>query len=142
MLKPTPRILLVEDNAERIVQFQAWLANSLFQLIVTTSGGKALGVLNRGTDAIAGICLDHDLEGQQKTIGDGLVSGSKVVDAICAKVGRAVPILVHSMNVSKGAEMAVRLTTAKFSVERIPMATLNKSRFLEWLDDVYEQWAD
>ena len=135
-----PRILLIEDNAERIKLFRTWLADSPFVLIEATSGGQAMGVVSRGAEGIAGICLDHDLNTSPKTPMDAHTSGSQVVTAICNKVPRTVPILVHSMNTIYGYDMHKRLEGAGFSTTRIRMSILDKDRFLQWLSEVDENW--
>ena len=93
-----PRLLLVEDDAQRIDRFRRWLASSpqgsQFVLIEATTGGQAMGVLSHGTAPIAGICLDHDLNSRPKAPSDETTSGSDVVVAICNRVRRQVPILV------------------------------------------------
>lgn len=131
-----PRILLIEDNHERIELFRQWIVEP-FVLIEATTGGQALGVIRFGAEGVAGICLDHDLNTNPKTPSDAWVSGSDVVTAICNnKVSRTVPILVHSMNTTKGYEMSKRLKGAGFSVTRIRMAALSRESFLDWLVEV------
>jgi CheY-like chemotaxis protein len=59
-----PRILLVEDDAERIATFRRWLEGTEF-ILIEASSSRARGILRKGmTDGIAGICLDHDLDQQ------------------------------------------------------------------------------
>lgn len=135
-----PRILLIEDNPERIALFRKWLEASPFVLIEATSGGQAMGVVSRGAEGIAGICLDHDLNSNPKTALDAHTSGSNVVTAICNKVPRTVPILVHSMNTVYGHEMHKRLEGAGFITTRVRMAALDQDRFLQWLGEVEENW--
>lgn len=135
-----PRILLIEDNPERIALFRKWLEESPFVLIEATSGGQAMGVVSRGAEGIAGICLDHDLNTNPKTPMDAHTSGSQVVTAICNKVPRTVPILVHSMNTIYGYDMHKRLEGAGFSATRIRMAELDAARFAAWLDEARDNW--
>ena len=76
MIKPalSPRILLIEDNRERIALFRDWLRNSEFVLIDASSGGRAKGILRKGlTGGIAGVLLDHDLDQQPMTAADLLM---------------------------------------------------------------------
>ena len=104
MNKPTlsPRILLIEDNPERIVLFRDWLVGSEFVLIEASSGGRAKGILKKGaTGGIAGVMLDHDLDQQPMTDTDLLLSASNLIDSIVSSIPRSVPILIHSMNASK-----------------------------------------
>lgn len=145
MNKPTlsPRILLIEDNPERIVLFRDWLAGTEFVLIEASSGGRAKGILKKGSTAgIAGVMLDHDLDQQPMTATDLLLSASNLVDSIVSSIPRSVPILIHSMNVSKPPMMQRRLTSAGFSVTRIRMTALTRENFYEWLQDVRENWED
>lgn len=139
-----PRVLLIEDNASRIDLFREWLAASPFAadfvLLVATTGGQAMGVVQRGPSGVAGICLDHDLNSQPKTPSDERTSGSDVVNAILNKVPRWVPVLVHSMNTVMGENMHRRLRGAGFDATRIRMSALNAQLFEKWLGEVHENW--
>lgn len=137
-----PRLLLIEDNEERIVLFRKWVLGTPYVLIEATSGGQAMGVVSRGADGIAGVMLDHDLNTAPKTQQDNVTSGSNVVSAMIKHIPRQVPILVHSMNVTKGEQMHRRLEGAGFSATRIRMAVLTEFRFNQWLEDVADYWED
>lgn len=138
-----PRLLLIEDNVERIVQFQNWLHDTEFVLIEASSGGRAKGILRKGaTDGIAGIMLDHDLEQQPVIENDLKMSSSHLMNALITSIPRSVPILIHSMNVSKPVMMERQLKSAGFSVTRIKMDDLTSSGFYEWLQDVRDNWDD
>jgi hypothetical protein len=137
-----PRLLLIEDDAERIVLFRKWVATTPFVLIEATSGGQAMGVVNRGSEGVAGIMLDHDLNTSPKTLQDQITSGSNVVASIIKHIPKTVPVLVHSMNITKGEQMFRRLQGSGFSATRIRMAALDERRFLHWLEDVSESWED
>ncbi|MBZ0195701.1 MAG: response regulator [Deltaproteobacteria bacterium] len=138
-----PRILLIEDDPERIATFRSWLNGSEFVLIEASSGGRAAGILKKGmTDGIAGVCLDNDLEKQPVTQADLSLSGSALVNAIAQSVPRYVPILIHSMNAHKPVSMEKSLKSAGFSVTRIRMAILTRKMFNEWLEEVQDNWDD
>lgn len=141
--KLRPRIMLIEDDPDRITTFQAWLAGTEFVLIEVRSGGLALGILRKGmTDGIAGICLDNDLEKQPLTETDLLLSGEGLINAIRLSVPRSVPILIHSMNSQKPPAMERSLKSAGFSVTRIRMAALTREDFHDWLQTVTDLWED
>ena len=137
-----PRLLLIEDDAERIALFRQWVVKTHYVLVEATSGGQAMGVVNRGGEGVAGIMLDHDLNTSPKTLQDQITSGSNVVASIIKQIPKTVPILVHSMNVTKGEQMFRRLQGSGFSATRIRMAALDERRFLHWLGDVSECWED
>jgi hypothetical protein len=137
-----PRLLLIEDDAERIALFRQWVVKTPYVLVEATSGGQAMGVVNRGGEGVAGIMLDHDLNTSPKTLQDQITSGSNVVASIIKHIPKTVPILVHSMNVTKGEQMFRRLQGSGFSATRIRMAVLDEHRFLRWLEDVSECWED
>lgn len=138
-----PRILLIEDNAKRIVRFREWLSDTEFVLVEASSGGRAMGILRKGaTEGIAGILLDHDLDEQPVTDIDRMLSASHLMDAIVLSVKRTVPILIHSMNASKPPAMERRLKSAGFSVSRIPMAVLTHESLHAWLQDVRNNWEE
>lgn len=138
-----PRILLIEDNAERIALFRAWLSGTEFVLIEASSGGRAKGILRKGaTGGIAGVLLDHDLDQQPVTDVDHLLSASHLMDAIVLSIPRTVPILIHSMNVSKPPLLEKRLKHEGFSVSRIRMAALTRESLHEWLQAVRDNWEE
>lgn len=137
------KILVIEDDNSRIKYFELW-ASPEFRIVPTTSAGSALGMLDRDKGFIyAGICLDHDLQGQTKTVNDQDLSGTTVVKKIIRNMDKRIPILVHSMNPTRGPIMANMLKTAGFKdVIRIPMEDLTKTLFQEWLQEVQENWID
>lgn len=138
-----PRLLLIEDNAERIAQFHNWLHKTEFILIEASSGGRAKGILRKGaTDGIAGIMLDHDLEQQPVIENDLKMSSSHLMNALVLSIPRSVPVLIHSMNISKPVIMERQLKSAGFSVTRIKMEDLTRASFHEWLQDVRDNWDD
>jgi CheY-like chemotaxis protein len=138
-----PRILLIEDDPERIATFRAWLTGTHFVLIEASSGGRALGILRKGmTEGIAGICLDNDLEKQPMTDSDLHLSGSGLISAIRQSVSSSVPVLIHSMNSQKPPGMERSLKSAGFSVTRIRMAVLGRELFHQWLEEVWDNWGD
>jgi hypothetical protein len=140
--KLRPRLLVIEDNPSRIELFRQWTKDGPYGLIETTSGGQAMGTLKFGSEGIAGVCLDHDLNSRPKTRADEWVSGSDVVNTIVAKLPRWVPILVHSMNVTHAPLMVKRLQGAGYTTTRIRMVALDQERFQGWLDEVTEQWRE
>ena len=64
------RLLLIEDDSERIEQFRAWLPEDA-RLVVAMSAGRAIGTLQRdGRGVYAGVMLDHDLQQHAATDAD------------------------------------------------------------------------
>lgn len=138
-----PRILLIEDDPERIERINQWLKNTDFVLIEASSGGKAKGILKKGmTGGIAGVMLDHDLEKQRLTSADMSISGTDLIKGISQSIPKHIPILVHSMNDSKSPLMAKQLNHQGYSVTKIKMEELTKSTFDEWLEEVADIWED
>jgi CheY-like chemotaxis protein len=136
------RILIMEDDPDRVQKFQSWLPEGVRTTIVT-SAGKAMGGLRRDRGKVyAGIMLDHDLQRQAVTEADRSLSGSDLVASIIHNVSKDVPILIHSTNVTDVPFVATRLENARFWVTRIPMHELTQKRLLERLEDVHEIWED
>lgn len=141
MLKP--RLLLIEDSAHRIEAFSEWLAGTEFVLVVCRSGGQAKGMLSRGgSEAIAGLLLDHDLTDATITEVDLTLSTTDVLPLIVAKIRRGTPVLIHSHNPGQAARMHQRLEAARLSVTRKPFANLTQEFFCGWLSEVRESWED
>lgn len=134
------RILLIEDDPLRIALFRKWLREDV-RLVVASSAGKAVGILQRDRGKVyAGILLDHDLQDQVITQVDRHMSGSDITKVILRNVSRQVPILVHSMNISRAPEMVSNLEAGGFIVSRIPMSVLTREVFLDWVEDVCDLW--
>ncbi len=138
---PPLRILIIEDNPDRIERLLSWLPHDV-RVVTATSAGRAIGILQRDPGAVyAGIMLDHDLQLQVASEADRSLSGTDVVQVLILNIATDVPILIHSVNRFCAPGMAIRLETAGFDVSRIPMDKLTQSQLLEWLDDVRENWA-
>ncbi len=137
---PFLRVLIIEDNAERIACFRAWKPGDV-HFVLATSPGPALGIIRRDRGLIyAGVMLDHDLVEQSICASEIEFSGTQVTTSIIENFSYEIPILIHSMNDAKASAMAKRLISADFSVTRVPMAVLSEQRLHEWLNEVRENW--
>ena len=138
--KPALRLLVVEDNDDRVELFRAWLPDG-FLLVHASSAGRALGILRRDRGTVyAGILLDHDLQGQAANDADRALSGTQVAELVAQNVDPRVPILVHSTNRTKGTSMVQALSAQGFDVEHQPMDELTRTAFLDWVRYVAEVW--
>ena len=135
------RILLIEDDLNRVRQISEWLPPDV-RLVHARSAGRAIGILERDRNAYAGIMLDHDLQGHAATDRDTELSGTTVVKRIVALVPNNTPVLVHSMNISYSPGMVTVLSNAGFSVTRLPMMVMTQEKLVEWLDEVRECWEE
>lgn len=137
-----PRLLLIEDDIGRVECFQRWLAGTEFVLIHVQSGGKAMGVLSRGCEAIAGVMLDHDLSDAPLTENDLSMSTSSVMPILCRVLPKTAPVLIHSHNASKPPGMQRALEAAGLTVTRSRFQLLQSdpARFQQWLMDVRDNW--
>ncbi len=130
---PVFRLLVVEDDIERINCFEEWMPKDI-KVTIAKSAGQAMGVLRLDCGSIyGGILLDYDLQEQSRTEADQYLSGGNVVEVLIKSVSPHVPILVHSVNYSGASRMTTKLEAAGFYVTRIPYGVLTKKRFLEWL---------
>ncbi len=84
--------------------------------------------------------LDHDLQEQVAIESDRYLCGNDVVDIILQDISYNVPILVHSVNISRAPVMVSRLEKAGFWVTRIPMDELTEEDLAEWLQEVRDIW--
>jgi hypothetical protein len=135
------RILLIEDDNERVIAIRSWLPSDV-RLVHAGSAGRAIGILVRDRNAYAGIMLDHDLREQIVTEKDFFLSGSNVVKTIITCISPDIPILVHSMNPGCAPLMVKSLEKTGFSVTRLPMREMTRENFNEWLEEVRDVWAD
>jgi CheY-like chemotaxis protein len=130
------RLLLVEDDDERIARFAAWGPPDA-RWVVARGGGRALGLLERDPGRVyAGLLLDHDLPGQAVNAAERNVTGTEVARGIVRCVDPEIPILIHSRNRGAARRMTTTLAAAGFEVSVIPMAELTQERFLAWLEIV------
>jgi len=136
------RILLIEDNVDRVNLFKQWLCEEGL-LTVASSVGKAMGMLLRDKGRVySGILLDHDLQEQVITDSDLYLSSTNLVDLIIENIEKDVPILMHSMNSVQTVPMKKKLESAGFEVTQNPMADFTKLSFNEWQSLCYELWMD
>ena len=128
------KILIVEDNDQRVQRFSAMLDPAKVHLVHAASGGQALGILQRDRNVYDGIMLDHDLTESTRTESDLGISGRKVVQALAASQAlRKPPVLIHSMNPAGAASMEAALDRAGFPVDCIPYAELTRERLTAWV---------
>ncbi len=135
---PATRILIVEDNTQREELLRSWIPSDI-RVVIARSAGRAIGILERDRGRVySGIVLDHDLQEKAATEADRYLSGQDLVERIISNVSTDVPILVHSVNASRGWVMVVRLQKKGFDVTHIPMNRLTARAFEEWIGDVRE----
>ena len=133
---PVLRVLVVEDNEERIDLLQAWSPGDV-HLVLVRSGGRAIRTIELDSGNVyTGIMLDHDLNEQVVVPHEEEVDGREVVRKIIQFISPDVPILIHSMNSEGRKRMKCTLETAGFFVELVPFSQMTKSRFLTWIDEL------
>ena len=134
------RLLIVEDNEERLQCFRSWLPDDI-RVVVARSAGRAIGIVQRDRGTVyAGILLDHDLVEQIATEGELKFSGTQVSEAIIKHISADVPVLIHSMNYIGAKTMFTKLEQAGFWLTRIPMISLTQDKLEAWLEEVREIW--
>lgn len=144
-IEPDPalfRLLVIEDNDDRVELFRRWVPNSAL-IIHAKSGGLAKGLIQRDPGRLyGGVLLDHDLQEQIIATDERDLSGSDIANLLVERRREwmDVPILVHSTNRSKGPLMVSRLEAAGFWVTYEPMDGLTQAAFKEWIKEVVEQW--
>jgi len=89
------RILLIEDNIDRVNIFKQWLCDDGL-LTVASSAGIAMGILPRDNNrkngrVYSGILLDHDLQEQLITDSDQYLSSTNLIDLIIENIEKDVP---------------------------------------------------
>jgi hypothetical protein len=135
------RILIIEDNINRISQFKDWKPDDM-HFVFVTSPGTALGLIKRDKGMVyCGVCLDHDLQEQQVCESEESFSGTQIATSLIQNFSYEIPILVHSMNEIKAMAMVQKLTKADFNVTRIAMIHLSEQIFSRWLEEVRDNWA-
>lgn len=134
------RLLVVEDNDERIALFRQWIPDE-FRVTYVKSAGRALKVLEMDAGRVyAGILLDHDLDQSVAAESELLLSGRQVVNQLVRVIDVDVPVLIHSVNLLGARAMEQRLLEENFDVTRIPFYHLDRQRLGRWLEQVREEW--
>ena len=134
------RLLIVEDNTERIKLFREWCPEDV-KIVTSSTVGSSIGLLRRDKGRVyAGILLDHDLQEQAILASDKELNARDFLDVLITEISKDVPILVHSMNLQCAPIMVTKLESAGFFVTREPMDNLNREKFLAWLVQVQDWW--
>lgn len=134
------RLLIIEDNVERINLFRAWCPPEI-RIVTATTAGRAIGILRRDRGRVyGGILLDHDLQEQATLPSDRSLSTSDVLNVLIKNTSIDVPIFIHSMNPHQAPAMVTTLESAGFFVTRIPMESLSQDNFHSWLEEVQDWW--
>jgi CheY-like chemotaxis protein len=122
------RILIVEDNPNRIAKFTRCLVGTDLKMCKTAEEAKSL--LKAHTFDL--IFLDHDLgENQECVEPPDVNSGTEVVRYMVANVSdickeRVPHIIIHSMNTYRSSVMYSDLVMAGYGdTEQIPFSVLN-----------------
>lgn len=103
--KPLFRVLIIEDDENRLKFFQATIGDKA-RIVAATSAGQAIGIIERDKGVVYGaIFLDHDLNKRTKTDQDLILTGRHVVEHIIKNISADVPVLVHSMSLTGAREM-------------------------------------
>jgi len=135
------RLLVVEDNAERIALFERWLPPDV-RVTFARSAGRAMRIIELDAGRVyAGMLLDHDLVDQNASESELGLSGRHVVDRIIRHVDPDAAMLVHSINPGGARMMVQRLEAAGFWTTRLPFTVLNEAKLRAWIDEIRRYWT-
>ena len=92
------RLLVVEDNAERLALLERWIPDDV-RVTFARSAGRAMRVIELDAGRVyAGMLLDHDLVDDNASESEVGLTGRHVVDRIMRDVDPDAAMLVHSIN--------------------------------------------
>jgi len=110
-----PKLLMLEDDAERMVRFRAVLAKRDAELVVWRDAHRMIAEVASYLPGAGLISLDHDLEPESDTDpGDGLD-----VAKYLANLSPVCPVIVHTSNGVRGDSMVGELELAKWKHHRV-----------------------
>ena len=136
------RLLLVEDDIDRVEQFRAWLPDWA-RLVWAQSAGSAIGLIRRDQGHVyGGVLLDHDLPQRAITADDRALSGTDVAAVLVEYFSPDIPVFIHSTNQVQVPRLARQLEGAGFWVTRMPFHELSEKALLEWLEEARAIWRD
>lgn len=110
-----PRILMLEDEAERLARFRAVVAKLGAELVSWPDAYATLAELAPLLASAALVSLDHDLEPVDGTDpGDGLIVAKHIVT-----LSPRCPVIVHTSNGVRGDAMIGELELAGWRYHRV-----------------------
>lgn len=117
------RILVLEDNPERIKRFRDELRFT--KAYVAVNARHAIGLL--GDFRFDVVFLDHDLGGEENVESDSKNTGAEVCRWVSMHPGNCADtrFIIHSLNPVGAMEMERLLRDAGLKVVRIPFLTLD-----------------
>ena len=116
------RILILEDNAERILEFY-YMFNE-HSLVVVNMADEAIRALELKFDIIF---LDHDLDGRTFVDSNEKNTGYQVAKVIPNTINNTTPIVVHSWNGEGALNMKSALKNQKATVVHEFFSTFDRS---------------
>lgn len=135
------RLLVVEDNVERLALFERWMPADV-RVTWARSAGRAMRIIELDPGRVyAGMLLDHDLVDQNASPAELGLTGRHVVDRIIRHVDPDAAMLVHSINPAGARLMVQRLEAAGFWTTRTPFPTLSKAKLHAWIDEIRNYWT-
>lgn len=112
---PTPRILMLEDDAERLARFRFAAEKLGAELVVWRTAHRMIAEIGSLLGTAALVSLDHDLEPEHATDpGDGLEVARHL-----ANLPVACPVIVHTSNGVRGDAMVGELEFAGWHLRRV-----------------------
>ncbi|MCU0834291.1 MAG: hypothetical protein MUC77_07630 [Chromatiaceae bacterium] len=136
------RILLIEDDIERVQSVRTWLP-PWARVVWAQSAGGALGLIRRDAGHVyGGVMLDHDLGQRAMTADDAALSGSDVALALIAHFSPDIPILVQSTNQVQVPRVVRQLEEQGFWVTRRPWYEMTEAAFLAWIEEARALWEE
>lgn len=134
------RLLVVEDNAERLALFERWMPDDV-RVTWAPSAGRAMKIIELDAGGVyAGMLLDHDLVDQNASDAELGLTGRHVVDRIVRHIDPDAAMLVHSINPAGARMMVEKLESAGFWTTRVPFPQLGEARLCRWIDDIRSYW--
>jgi CheY-like chemotaxis protein len=129
-----PRLLVVEDNADRIELFKQWIPDHV-RVTWALSAGRAMRIVELDAGKVyQGILLDFDLGDQKANPDEAGLSGRDVAKRVARHIDPEVPILIHSINRAGARAMERILEPAGFDVVRAPFTVLTEARLRRWIE--------
>jgi len=116
------RILVVEDNLERI----QWFRTEFDPHFVTVAMDAKTGIACVQEELVDLICLDHDLGGQVFADSHAQNTGYQVAKAIVNSINKDTPVIVHSWNIAGAKNICSILKQAVYK----PFGTFKKKDVL------------
>lgn len=135
------RLLLVEDNQDRIDKIHTWLPVN-FELVIAANVDQAVELLKQNNvNTFGAFMLSLDIYKLSSISSDLIPPNSSLEVNLALKLAKDSSVLVISNDIGLSNLIGQGINNAGFDVTSIPFENFEKGKFLTWAINAYMNWA-